>query len=185
MTVNNQKFNEISTGDLVILPKALKFAMKIHEGQKRQDGSPYITHPVAVLNLLKSVYDRNDVLSQTLALLHDTEEDSDIPIKDELIFLFGQRIYDGVHCLNKNRLERGKDESKDDFNLRYYKDLREAPEEERVVKLADRHHNLSELEFAKDGFRDWYLSDTKRLIEQLDETPGIEKLREFYRRILI
>ena len=58
------------------LNKAYEFALKAHEKQKRDEGSPYIIHPVAVASILTEL--KLDSATITTGLLHDTIEDTDI-----------------------------------------------------------------------------------------------------------
>ena len=72
--------------DLSIIERAYTVAEKAHRGQKRQSGEPYITHPVAVAQILADL----GIGPQTLAaaLLHDTVEDTAYSL-DELRSEFG------------------------------------------------------------------------------------------------
>ena len=70
--------------------KAVDFATKAHEGQTRKwSNSPYIEHPIEVANIVKTMTNDEEVLSA--AVLHDTIEDTDVPIED-IQRRFGERV---------------------------------------------------------------------------------------------
>ena len=67
------------------LSKAYDFALKAHEKQKRDEGSPYIIHPVAVANILTDL--KLDSATIATGLLHDTIEDTQATYKLSLIHI--------------------------------------------------------------------------------------------------
>ena len=80
------------------LSKAYNFALKAHEKQKRDEGSPYIIHPVAVANILTDL--KLDSATIATGLLHDTIEDTFATyktIQDE----FGKEVADLVDGVTK------------------------------------------------------------------------------------
>ena len=100
----------ISNQDIKKIQKAYTLAFYAHEGQERKDGSKYITHPIAVANILLEM--KMDADSICAALMHDVLEDCDVN-KKNLITLFGDdvaEIVDGVSKLSNlhitNRSER-------------------------------------------------------------------------------
>src|SRR5260370_22430536 len=64
--------------DTALLLRAYKVAERYHRGQARKSGIPYITHPLAVAQLLAAI--GMDTTTLAAALLHDTVEDTDLPI---------------------------------------------------------------------------------------------------------
>ena len=54
--------------------KAYEFSAKVHEGQRRRSGEPYLQHPIAVAGVLTFL--KTDVTAIVAALLHDTLEDT-------------------------------------------------------------------------------------------------------------
>ena len=64
--------------DTGLLLRAYQVADRYHKGQLRQSGAPYITHPLAVAMLLATT--GMDTTTLVAALLHDTVEDTDLPI---------------------------------------------------------------------------------------------------------
>nr|MBC8294534.1 HD domain-containing protein [Pelagibacterales bacterium] len=80
------------------LSKAYEFALKAHEKQKRDEGVPYIVHPVAVADILSDL--KMDSATIATGLLHDTIEDTHATyntIKEE----FGQEVADLVEGVTK------------------------------------------------------------------------------------
>ena len=68
---------------------AYEFAAKAHEGQQRQSGEPYISHPVAVATLLAEL--KLDAQTLMAALLHDVIEDTGVP-KEDIAGMFGEEV---------------------------------------------------------------------------------------------
>ncbi len=137
---NVEKYNIY---DFDRIKKAYDYAEKLHMGQKRQTGEPYIIHPIAVACYVADM--QLDTDSVCAALLHDTVEDCGIDcgvIKKE----FGQdvaSIVDGLTKLKFIRFETKQDESIENLRkmfLAMSKDLRVI-----FVKLADRLHNMRTL----------------------------------------
>src|SRR5690606_14288534 len=82
--------------DLAVIERAYEVAAQAHKGQKRQSGEPYITHPVAVAQILADLGLGPRAIAA--ALLHDTVEDTGYPL-DELKAEFGDEVamlVDGV-----------------------------------------------------------------------------------------
>lgn len=82
--------------DRDLITRAYNFAEKTHEGQKRLSGEPYITHCIAVAEILIDLKVPPEVIAA--ALLHDTVEDTDVSLKD-INKKFGaeiERLVDGV-----------------------------------------------------------------------------------------
>ena len=78
--------------------KAYHFAESAHKGQKRKSGEPYITHPLAVANILSDMHMDHQCLMA--ALLHDVIEDSNYTIED-IKKTFGNTISKIVYGLTK------------------------------------------------------------------------------------
>jgi len=112
-------------------------------GQYRRSGEPYITHPLAVANILASIH--MDHQSLMAAMLHDVIEDTGIG-KQAIINQFGQQvadIVDGVSKLAKIEFETQAEKQAKNFQkmaLAMARDLRVI-----VVKLSDRLHNMRTL----------------------------------------
>ncbi|MBO4847992.1 MAG: bifunctional (p)ppGpp synthetase/guanosine-3',5'-bis(diphosphate) 3'-pyrophosphohydrolase [Clostridia bacterium] len=131
-----------------LIRKAAEFARAAHDGQKRESGEPYYTHPEAVaLSLAKMEMDADTVAA---GLLHDVVEDGDGITVDKLRELFGEDIagmVDGVTKLTKtgNASDMQTREDRQAENLRKMylamaNDVRVV-----IIKLADRLHNMRTL----------------------------------------
>ncbi len=128
--------------DLVRLAYAV--ANKAHDGQLRQSGDDYITHPVAVATLLLDL--EMDAPTIAAALLHDVVEDTPVDLED-IEQLFGGdivRLVDGV-----TKLSELEDKTKEELQAGTFRKMFIAmADDPRVVliKLADRLHNMRTLD---------------------------------------
>ncbi len=123
--------------------RAYYYAEQAHEGQFRRSGEPYITHPLAVANILASMH--MDHQSLMAAMLHDVIEDTGIG-KGAIDHQFGDvvaELVDGVSKLARIEYESQAEKQAKNFQkmaLAMAKDLRVI-----VIKLADRCHNMRTL----------------------------------------
>ena len=123
--------------DLALVERAYRVAHKAHTGQTRKSGEPYITHPVAVAQILADL----GIGAKTLAaaLLHDTVEDTDYGL-EELRADFGDEVamlVDGVTKLDKLKYgDSAQAETVRKMVVAMSKDIRVL-----IIKLADRLHN--------------------------------------------
>ncbi|QDF29412.1 HD domain-containing protein [Halarcobacter anaerophilus] len=122
--------------------KALNFAAKAHKEQKTPYGLPYLTHLTSVAMEVihaceesKLEIEKSD-LAISVALLHDTIEDTNITY-DDLYNEFDAKIAEGVEALTKDFSLSKKDQMADSINR-----LMSQPYEVQMVKLADRITNL-------------------------------------------
>ncbi|CAK7030015.1 MAG: Guanosine-3',5'-bis(diphosphate) 3'-pyrophosphohydrolase [Saezia sanguinis] len=138
-----QKVGYLSAADAGLLRSAYNFADRVHQGQFRSSGEPYVTHPIAVAGICAEW--KLDVNTLMAALLHDSIEDCGIS-KEEIMERFGiatADIVDGVTKLDKmqfNTREEGQAESFRKMLLAMSRDVRVI-----LVKLADRLHNMRTL----------------------------------------
>ena len=157
------------------LQLALEFAKAKHKGQKRIGGDDYITHPIAVCEIVKR--EGFDESCQIAALFHDLLEDTDAT-EEEIIKYGSVEILKAVKLLTK---KKGYDMSE------YIGAIKNNPMAF-AVKAADRLHNLQCAVITDEEFKrkyiletvDWYLDFSydirkavKRLAESLD-TPMAE-----------
>ena len=127
------------------IERAYVFAANAHGSQQRASGEPYISHPLAVAEILVSKH--LDAATIVTALLHDTVEDTAATLED-VRAQFGDEVaalVDGVTKLSK--LELQPDQSKQAENFRKLvvamsRDIRVL-----LVKLADRLHNMRTLSY--------------------------------------
>ena len=123
--------------DIALIERAYKAAERAHRGQTRKSGEAYITHPVAVAQILAEL----GIGAKTIAaaLLHDTVEDTEYSI-DDLRSEFGDEIamlVDGVTKLDKLKYgDSAQAETVRKMIVAMSKDIRVL-----IVKLADRLHN--------------------------------------------
>jgi GTP pyrophosphokinase len=124
--------------DVKDIERAYVVAELRHRGQRRRSGEPYITHPLAVAQILADLGMTPPVLAA--ALLHDTVEDTDLTI-DALRADFGEEIaalVDGVTKLDQVKYgEASEAETVRKMVVAMARDIRVL-----VIKLADRLHNM-------------------------------------------
>ena len=129
--------------DIRDLRRAYEFAARLHEGQSRLSGEPYLIHPLEVARILAER--RMDMICLQTALLHDVVEDTDVTV-EELRREFGEdvaRCVDGVTKLSKLEFrsrEQRQAETMRKMLLAMVSDIRVI-----LVKLADRLHNMRTL----------------------------------------
>jgi guanosine-3',5'-bis(diphosphate) 3'-pyrophosphohydrolase len=141
--LDESRFGYLKPADIERLSEAYRFSDAAHAGQKRQSGDPYISHPLAVAEILADWH----LDSQTLmaALLHDVLEDAAIT-KEEISDAFGPPVAELVDGVSKlDRIERQSAEEAQAENFR--KMLLAMARDVRVIliKLADRLHNMRTL----------------------------------------
>ncbi|MEV7608980.1 bifunctional (p)ppGpp synthetase/guanosine-3',5'-bis(diphosphate) 3'-pyrophosphohydrolase [Microbacterium sp. NPDC089320] len=124
-------------GDLAVIERAYAVAKEKHAGQQRQSGEPYITHPLAVAQILAEMGLGPRAIAA--ALLHDTVEDTGYALTD-LTAEFGDEVamlVDGVTKLDKVKYgESAQAETVRKMIVAMSKDIRVL-----LIKLADRLHN--------------------------------------------
>jgi guanosine-3',5'-bis(diphosphate) 3'-pyrophosphohydrolase len=137
------RFGYLKPKDVARLVEAYRFSEAAHAGQTRQSGDPYISHPLAVAEILADWH----LDGQTLmaALLHDVTEDTSVT-KDEISDTFGRPVadlVDGVSKLDKIEFQSAEDAQAENFRkmlLAMARDVRVI-----LIKLADRLHNMRTL----------------------------------------
>src|SRR5512137_936115 len=126
-----------------LVQEAYDFAFQAHDGQRRRSGEPYITHPVAVADLLADL--RLDAQTMMAAILHDVMEDTP-NTKDEITSRFGldvAELVDGVSKLDQIQFRSRAEAQAESFRkmlLAMVRDIRVI-----MVTLADRTHNMRTL----------------------------------------
>lgn len=134
-------FNEQQSS---MLDEVLAYAIHMHDGQFRASGEPYITHPIAVANLLLDIGMDHSTIAA--ALLHDCIEDTPVT-SEELAAKFGDEVctlVKAVTKLEKIVFKSKEDEQAENFRKMFFamaKDIRVI-----LVKLADRLHNMRTIE---------------------------------------
>jgi len=159
--------------DLDIIERAYAKADEAHKGQTRQSGEPYITHPLAVAQILAEL----GIGSKTLAaaLLHDTVEDTDYTL-DELRHDFGDEIamlVDGVTKLDKLKYgDSAQAETVRKMVVAMSKDIRVL-----VIKLADRLHNARTWGFVSSDSAERKARETLEIYAPLAHRLGIQTIK--------
>ena len=129
--------------DIGLVEEAYEFSEAAHHGQQRQSGDPYISHPVAVAQIVANW--QLDAQAIMAALLHDVTEDTAVT-KEEISSRFGKPVADLVDGVSKlDRLESQTPAEAEAENFR--KMLLAMARDVRVmlIKLADRLHNMRTL----------------------------------------
>ena len=165
----------LETNQIYSILQAYKFAEQCHEGQIRQTGEPYITHPLAVATILAEMHlDHEGIMA---ALLHDVLEDTHVN-KKELKELFGNTVADLVDGLTKldeiettSRAERQAD-SFQKMTLAMSKDVRVM-----LIKLADRLHNMRTLQGLSAEKRRRVARETLEIYAPIAQRLGINNVR--------
>jgi len=130
--------------DVAQIEAALAFSTEAHQGQLRESGAPYITHPIAVARILTPLH--LDAQAISAALLHDVAEDTGIGI-EALAERFGRpvaELVDGLSKLDKLKFETKEDAQAENFRkmlMAMARDVRVI-----LIKLADRLHNMRTLD---------------------------------------
>ena len=130
--------------DLEEVRRAYVYSAKVHDGQIRRSGDPYLVHPMEVAGILADL--KLDTPTIATGLLHDTIEDTDTTLS-EVEKLFGQEVgalVDGVTKINRISFTSRQQAEAENFRkmlIAMAKDIRVI-----LVKLADRLHNMRTLE---------------------------------------
>ena len=161
--------------DIKKIQKAYSFAFYAHSGQKRKDGSDYITHPVAVTEILLDL--KMDTESVCSALMHDVLEDCNVQ-KNNLAKIFGDdiaHIVDGVSKLGKIDTKNVADKNANNLQkmaLAMANDVRVI-----LVKLCDRLHNMRTIEHVPRPKQIQKAKETLELYGPLALRVGMQDMR--------
>ena len=164
--------------DIAKIQKAYEYAYKLHEGQYRASGEMYISHPVAVAEIVAGL--ELDTDSICAALLHDTVEDcSDKTDLDEIKKQFGPDVallVDGLTKIVSLQIEDKEEkhiESIRKMLLAMSKDVRVI-----FIKLCDRLHNMRTLNAKADHKRRITALETMEIYAPLAHRLGIQKIKQ-------
>lgn len=164
-----------SQEDIELVEKAYKFAKKLHEGQFRVSGEPYIIHPVEVAKILVGL----EVDTHTLiaAFLHDVLEDTDTN-PETIEKLFGPDVLtlvQGVTKLGKLQFKSKEERQAENFRRLFIamaNDMRVI-----FLKLADRLHNMRTLNFMETQKQKKIAQETLDIFAPLANRLGIYKIK--------
>jgi len=162
--------------DVDLLTRAYEYGARMHDGQFRQSGEPYFTHPVAVAAILTE--QQLDDATIVTALLHDTIEDTKSTYA-EVERLFGADIaelVDGVTKLTNLELSSTQSKQADNFRKLFMamsRDLRVI-----LVKLADRLHNMRTIKSMRAEKQAQKARETMEIFAPLAGRMGMQWMRE-------
>ncbi len=161
----------LSEEDVETLKRAYVYSAKVHSGQKRISGEPYLSHPLEVTGILAEM--RLGVPTLVTGLLHDTVEDTLATI-EEIETLFGPEVaflVEGVTKISKLPMSSKLAEQAENFRkliLATAKDIRVV-----LVKLADRLHNMRTLGHLSEERRLRIARETMEIYAPLAHRLGI------------
>ena len=149
--------------------KAVNFATKAHEGQKRKfSGDDYITHPLKVALLVGAYTDSKTVI--IASVLHDVVEDTDKTFED-IEYKFGSRVKDIVFGLTKTYNDGDKYEAKVVSELKRFEDINDP--DILLVKAADIYSNLTDYKKAPKSFLKKFVDSKKRLLAVIEAKGSV------------
>lgn len=162
--------------DIDKINQAIDLAISYHGDQTRASGEPYITHPIAVAQIIADMH--LDTASVITAILHDTVEDTDLKI-EQIEQDFGKDVANLVSGVTKlTRLEFKSDQMKQAENFR--KLLLAMSEDIRVllIKLSDRLHNMQTLHFIPQANKRQKIAlETMEIFAPLAERIGMHQCK--------
>lgn len=158
-----------------IIVKAYEIAYRLHDGQLRKSGEPYIIHPIAVAKILANFGMDNETI--VAGLLHDSVEDTEYT-REELVEDFDEKIallVDGVTKLGNIKFASTEELQAENFRkmfLAMSKDIRVL-----IIKLADRLHNMRTLEYMPTNKRESKALETLEIYAPLAGRLGIYSIK--------
>lgn len=180
----------IPTNDMAIYPEREKVIEMLRERHIKDDGSlqtrrhggPYFMHPIAVTEILHNRFNetRRNVLIASDC--HDLLEDTQTTYQ-ELYGWYGEEVANIVKALTKppkvrqdgfysiviDGVEYNSEKTHyEEIAFAYYKTLRKSTPGAIEIKVCDRIHNLSEMQFTDKRFQRRYLTDTMLLVTAID-----------------
>ncbi|HJW51460.1 MAG TPA: bifunctional (p)ppGpp synthetase/guanosine-3',5'-bis(diphosphate) 3'-pyrophosphohydrolase, partial [Burkholderiaceae bacterium] len=164
----------LPSADVQKVKEAFRFSDEAHLGQFRLSGAPYITHPLAVAEILTDWH--LDGAAIQAALLHDVLEDSGIP-KHQLTERFGgtvAELVDGVSKLDKLQFSSTEQAQAENFRkmlLAMARDVRVM-----LIKLADRLHNMRTLDAVEPEKRRRIARETLEIYAPIAHRLGLNNL---------
>ena len=179
----NEKFNALEASvrtynqnaDFEKMRRAFEYARDKHIHQRRKDGSPYITHPLSVAQIVADMHlDSESIMA---ALLHDCIEDTDAT-HEEIAKLFSPAVAELVEGVTKlTRVQYISKEEEQMENLR--KMLMAMSKDIRVilVKIADRLHNMRTMDYQTAEKQKQKSLETMEIYAPLAHRLGMQKVK--------
>jgi len=165
----------LSADQVNLVRRAFFYAEQAHDGQRRRSGEAYVTHPLAVANILANMH--MDHQSLMAAMLHDVIEDTGIA-KEALTAQFGESVaelVDGVSKLTQMTFETKAEAQAENFQkmaMAMARDIRVI-----LVKLADRLHNMRTLEVLAGEKRRRIAKETLDIYAPIANRLGMHSVR--------
>ena len=183
LTMVNERYDKLeasvraynSSADFEKMRRVYEFAREKHIHQRRKDGSPYITHPLAVAQVVADM--RLDSESIMAALLHDTIEDTDAT-HEEIAKLASPAVAELVEGVTKlTRVQYISKEEEQMENLR--KMLMAMSKDIRVilVKIADRLHNMRTMDYQTAEKQKQKSLETMEIYAPIAHRLGMQKIK--------
>src|SRR3989337_2384553 len=159
------RFGYLKKADIARLADAYRFSEAAHAGQKRQSGDPYISHPLAVAEILAGWHLDGQALMA--ALLHDVMEDTAVgkPVAE---------LVDGLSKLDRIEFQSAEDAQAENFRkmlLAMARDVRVI-----LIKLADRLHNMRTLDAVPTAKRRRVARETMEIYAPIANRLGLNPL---------
>ncbi|HEX5092802.1 MAG TPA: bifunctional (p)ppGpp synthetase/guanosine-3',5'-bis(diphosphate) 3'-pyrophosphohydrolase, partial [Burkholderiales bacterium] len=173
-SLDASRFSYLKKADIARLADAYRFSESAHAGQKRQSGDPYISHPLAVAEILAGWHLDGQALMA--ALLHDVMEDTSVT-KAEISDTFGKpvaELVDGLSKLDKIEFQTAEDAQAENFRkmlLAMARDVRVI-----LIKLADRLHNMRTLDAVPPAKRRRVARETMEIYAPIANRLGLNAL---------
>jgi GTP pyrophosphokinase len=161
--------------DVELLQRAYVFSAKVHDGQERLSGEPYLVHPLEVAGILVDLH--ADDVTVAAGLLHDTLEDT-LTTREELGRLFGERvsfIVEGLTKIAKIEFSSVRERQAENFRkmlIAMSKDIRIL-----LIKLADRLHNMRTLGHMSENAARRIAQETVEIYVPLAHRLGIQPMK--------
>lgn len=159
-----------------MIRRAYVFSAKMHDGQERASGEPYLMHPLTVAYVVAGM--QMDPASVCAALLHDCIEDT-LATAEDITELCGEEVtflVDGVTKLSKVEYQKKEERQAENFRkmlVAMAEDLRVL-----IIKLADRVHNMRTLEHLKEEKQRYKARETLDIYAPLASRLGIHWIKE-------
>jgi GTP diphosphokinase / guanosine-3',5'-bis(diphosphate) 3'-diphosphatase len=169
-----QHLGYLKPSDVGRIEEAYRFSDSAHHGQFRQSGHPYISHPVAVAEIVADW--QLDAQAVMAALLHDVMEDTAVS-KQEITERFGKpvaELVDGLSKLDRIEFQSQADAQAENFRkmlLAMARDVRVI-----LIKLADRLHNMRTLEAVTPEQRRRVARETLEIYAPIANRLGLDSL---------